>query len=105
MSYSPRAILDNIHRRLFKFLWCSIKEKEGLYLVKWHKNAKPKKEGGWGIKNIYLFGRTFGTKSLWRCLMVPGLWHDVVQKKCLKKKYVVEWLREGKKNLKGMSNC
>jgi hypothetical protein len=82
-------------------LWSGIKEKEGLHLVKWNKIAKPKKEGGWGIKNIYLFGRALATKSLWRCLMVPSLWHDVVQKKYLKQKSVVEWLREGKRISKG----
>jgi hypothetical protein len=37
--------------------------------------------------------------------MIPGLWHEVILKKYLKKKYVVEWFREGRKNLKGISNC
>jgi hypothetical protein len=84
MEKIPIAILDNIPMRLFIFLRFGIKEKEGLHLVKWNMIAKPKKEGGWGIKNIYLFGRVLATKRLWRCLMVPSIWHDVVQKKYLK---------------------
>ena len=37
--------------------------------------------------------------------MVPGLWHEVEYKKYFKKKTVVEWFREGKKNWVGLSNC
>jgi hypothetical protein len=37
--------------------------------------------------------------------MVHGLWNEVVIKKYLKNKTVVEWFREGKKNRAGMSNC
>jgi hypothetical protein len=37
--------------------------------------------------------------------MSPGLWHEVILKKYLKKKSIVDWFREGRKSLKGMSNC
>jgi hypothetical protein len=36
--------------------------------------------------------------------MVHGLWHEVAFKKYLKKKTVVEWFRQGKKNWAGISN-
>jgi hypothetical protein len=51
-----------------------------MHLVNWKRIAKPKKTGGWGIKNIFSFGKALAAKSLWRCLMVPGLWHEVIQK-------------------------
>jgi hypothetical protein len=105
MEKIPIDVLDEICMRLFSFLWFGIKEKEGLHLVKWNMIAKPKKKGGWGIKKIYLFGKALASKSLWSCLMVFSLWHNVVQNKYLKQKYVVEWLREGRKNLKQVSNC
>jgi hypothetical protein len=38
-------------------------------------------------------------------LMIPGLWHDVIHRKYLKQKSVVEWFRDGRKNFKGISNC
>jgi hypothetical protein len=80
------------------------KEKESIHLVNWKRIAKPKKKGGWGIKNIFWFGKSLATKSLWRSLMVLGLWHEVIHKKYLKKKSVIDWFREGRKNLKGISN-
>jgi len=36
--------------------------------------------------------------------MIPGLWHEVIHKKYLKKKIVVEWFRECWKNENGISN-
>jgi hypothetical protein len=36
--------------------------------------------------------------------MVSGIWHEVVHKKYLKKKTIIEWFREGRKHMYGMSN-
>jgi hypothetical protein len=55
-------------------------------------------------KKIY-FGKSLAEKILWRSLMVQGLWKEVIHKKYLKKKTLIEWFREGRKNLKGISNC
>jgi hypothetical protein len=100
----PKSILNIIRRRMFSFMWSGKKVKEGIHLISWEKIAKPKKLGGWGIKNIYTFGKSLATKSLWRCLMVPGLWHEVIVSKYLRKKSVVEWLRQGSRKWTGGSN-
>jgi hypothetical protein len=89
---------------MFSFVWSGKKDKEGIHLIRWDKLAKPKKLGGWGIKNIFTFGKALAAKSLWRCLMVPGLWHEVIVKKYLRKKSVVAWLRQGNKKWTGGSN-
>jgi hypothetical protein len=60
--------------------------------------------GGWGIKNIFFFGKALAAKSLWRCLMVPELWHEVILKKYLRKKTMIDWLEEGRKNQSGIPN-
>jgi len=86
----PKSVLNCIRRRMFSFLWTGNKFNEGMHLVSWKKLAKPKKTGGWGIKNIFSFGKALAAKSLWRCLMVPVLWHEVIIKKYLKKKTVEE---------------
>ena len=36
--------------------------------------------------------------------MIPRLWHEVIFKKYIKKKYVIEWFGEGKKNQTSASN-
>jgi len=75
---------------MFKFPWTEKKLKEGVHLISWKNIANPKKVGGWGIKNIFNFGKSLEAKSLWRGLMVPGLWHEVILKKYLRKKSVKE---------------
>jgi hypothetical protein len=60
--------------------------------------------GGWGIKNIFTIGKDLATKSLWTCLMVPGLWHEVIMKKYLRKKSVTGWFREERKSWSSISN-
>jgi hypothetical protein len=71
MAKIPKILLNKIRRRMFSFLWTG--KKESIHLVNWKRIAKPKKIGGWGIKNIFWFGKALATKSLWRCLMVLGL--------------------------------
>jgi hypothetical protein len=100
----PKSILNTIRIRMFNFLCTGKKIKEGIHLVSWNQLEKPKNMGGWGIKNIYSFGKALAAKSLWRCLMTQGLWHEVVVKKYLKKKSVVDWFRERRKNWVGISN-
>jgi hypothetical protein len=77
----PKSILNKIIRRMFSLLWNGKKVKEGMHLVSWKKIAKPKKSGGWGIKNIFTFGKSLAAKILWRCLMVSSLWNEVIHKK------------------------
>jgi hypothetical protein len=66
--------------------------------------AKPKKDGGWGIKNIFIFGQALAAKRLWRCLMLPGLWHKVILQKYLKIKTMESWFRQGRNKWNGTSN-
>jgi ribonuclease HI len=80
------------------------KEKEGIHLTNWKNIAKPEKDGGWGIKNIFIFGQALAEKILWRCLMLPGLWHEVILQKYLKRKTVESWFRQGRKKWNGISN-
>jgi hypothetical protein len=36
--------------------------------------------------------------------MLPGLWHEVIMKKYLKRKTIEKWFRQGRKNWNGTSN-
>jgi hypothetical protein len=71
LSKIPKGILDKIRRRMFTFLWDGKKEKKAIHLIICKRIAKRKKTSGWGIKNIYTFGKSLAAKSFWRCLMIP----------------------------------
>lgn len=99
-----KCTLNNIRRRIFSFLWTGNNLKGGVHMISCKKLYKPKKVGGLGIKNIFIFGKALEAKSLWRVLIVLGLWHEVILKKYLRKKQVKDWFREGNKNKPGISN-
>ena len=69
----PKFILDHIRRKIFSFLWGDKKEKPFFHLIKWQFLARPGSCGGWGFKNIYLFGLALATKILWRGLFFLGM--------------------------------
>jgi hypothetical protein len=89
----PCAILDKIRRRSFIFLWSRKREKDNFHLVAWNKIALPKKSGGWGLKNIFEFGKALAAKSLWRCMFSNNLWSIVIKSKYIRCWTLAEWFR------------
>jgi hypothetical protein len=53
----PKGVLERIRRLCYMFIWSRDQEKKGIVLVSWKKLALPKAQGGWGLKNIFLFLR------------------------------------------------
>ena len=49
--------------------------------------------GGWVSKNIFHFGKSLPTKSLWCSMFHGGLWSEVVKGKYFKSLLVVDWCR------------
>jgi hypothetical protein len=99
----PREILDKIHRRIFSFLWTGKKDKESVHLVAWNKLVCPKSDGGWGLRNLNVFGTALAEKSLWRCLFSDCLWSSVIKDKYIRSWTIDEWFRQIPKNKKGAS--
>jgi hypothetical protein len=60
---------------MFSFLWTGKKDKEGMHLISWKRISKPKKIGGWGIKNIFTFGKALAAKVFGDvlCCLVFGM--------------------------------
>jgi hypothetical protein len=62
-------------------------------MVKWRRISLPKDMGGWGLKENHLFDKSFTTKSVWRLVIVRGLWIQVVTKKYIELDIVEDRLR------------
>jgi len=90
LAHVPKSILE--------------KNQECASLVKWNTLAKPKNDGGWGLKNIYLFDQALVTKSLWWLLFNEGLWGKIMQQKHLKSLTLEQWIRCEPKSIWGASN-
>jgi hypothetical protein len=70
---------------------------------KWESIAKPKSQGGWGIKNLPLFSKALVANTLWHNLMEDGLWHRVLLDKYLPSLTVEAWLRSTTKLSRNVS--
>jgi hypothetical protein len=62
LAHIPKGILEKIRKFCFNFLWQGSNDYKGNHLVKWQRIATLKSPRGWGMKNIYLFGKSLAKK-------------------------------------------
>ncbi|GJX20498.1 protein LAZ1 [Tanacetum coccineum] len=55
----PKGIIYDIHQLIRGFLWCNGELKRGKAKIAWDDICLPKTEGGLGLRNLKLRGRTF----------------------------------------------
>ena len=84
LSKVPKSILDKFCSLCYGFLWSRNKEENTIPMVKWNQLARLKSMGGWGFKNLFLFGRALVAKIIWCCLVDDGLWGHVRRSKYFK---------------------
>jgi hypothetical protein len=89
----PSSILERLRQLIYTFLWSGGKEKKRIHLCNWDNLARPKKAGGWGIKNLVFFNKALAEKSLWRGLSTEGIWKKVIKDKYLPYVSVSRWFR------------
>jgi hypothetical protein len=73
--------LETIRILCYKFIWFRDQKKKGLVLASWKKMALPKANGGWGLKNTFLFSKALAAKNVWRLIQGTCLWVQVVREK------------------------
>ena len=104
IAYIPKGILTKIRKLCFSFLSTTNKQLEGIALANWKTLAKPKKLGGWGIKNIDVFNKYLAAKTLHRFIQNPEtLWGKVILTKYCSNNSITEWLRNPDKTFRNGS--
>jgi hypothetical protein len=93
MEAIPRSVLNQIRKLMFKFLWNGSKDSQKIHLCRWELLSRPKKLGGWGIRNLVLFNTTLNANTLWRVLTQQGIWHKLLRDKYMKNITVIDWVR------------
>jgi hypothetical protein len=88
----PATILRSIRQLIFSFLWTGCKT-NGYHLCNWETISKPKKMGGWGLRNLPFFNRALLANTLWRIIMKTGIWSKVIKAKYFSQLSVLFWLR------------
>jgi hypothetical protein len=90
----PSSILHRIQHLTVNFIWRGARKNTGFHLTKWQNITRPKKNGGWGIQNLYWFAQSLAAKSCWRGLFGKGFWNSILKKKYLKGIDLTSWLRK-----------
>jgi hypothetical protein len=54
LAHIPDTVLNQIRKMVFSYLWSGSKYPSSYHLCKWETLARPKKFGGWGIRNIFV---------------------------------------------------
>jgi len=89
----PKAIFQGLRRRVTSFIWSGNGSDNKIHLARWDLLTKPKTYGGWGLRDLELFGRGLRMKSCWRALHSANLWSRVLIDKYLKGLAVLEWIK------------
>jgi hypothetical protein len=94
MAWIPKGVLEVIRKLCYRYIWSGDNEKRGFSLASWKKLAIPKENGGWGLKNPFLFSKALATKNVWRLIQGIGLWVQVIKSKYIALDIVEEWVRK-----------
>eukprot|EP00253_Pinus_taeda_P006554 PITA_06554 len=81
LAWIPRGILNRLQNICARFLWKGHHTRKKFAWVKWVTIARPKRWGGWGIKNLDLFAKALVAKLGWNLLTTDSLWSRVSQRK------------------------
>jgi hypothetical protein len=103
LAYIPKGVLTSIREICFNYLWKNSVEFLGSYLVTHKKLSKPKSLGGWGLKDLYSFGKALEGKSLWVFITWDNLWRCILIDKYICLYSIIEWIRCSDKSLPKMS--
>jgi hypothetical protein len=90
----PRKIINTLRRLSTNFLWNGHGNKHCFHLCSWEILARPRKAGGWGLKNLHTFNTALLASSFWRALTLDSIWHNIVVDKYLGSANLSDWLRK-----------
>jgi hypothetical protein len=94
MERIPCNILSKLCKLSFAFLWSGQNEKHHFHLCRWDILSRPKKVGGWGLKNLTFFNTALLANTLWRVLTHDSIWHRIILDKYLGDTPVFAWIRK-----------
>jgi hypothetical protein len=94
MEALPRSILSTLRKLMFHFLWNGQQDRKKFHLCRWEVLSRPKKFGGWGLRNLNTFNLALNTTTLWRVLTQESQWHQVIRAKYLPNSSLLSWFRK-----------
>jgi hypothetical protein len=90
----PNKIIIMLRRLSFNFLWNDHAGKRRFHLCSWQSLSRPRRAGGWGLKNLSIFNTALLASSFWRAVTHDSIWHRVIMDKYLGSLPLLLWLRK-----------
>jgi hypothetical protein len=90
----PSLIITTLRRLAFNFLWGATPDKNRYHLCSWQALSISKREGGWGLKNLFSFNGALLASSYWRAVSTESIWNKIISDKYLESKSLLHWLRK-----------
>eukprot|EP00253_Pinus_taeda_P022290 PITA_22290 len=102
----PSFPSSNLHHKKMSslaanFLWGGRSFQSKIHLIRMEDISRPRKDGGWGLLNLKIFGKALIYKTLHRGIFGSGPWSLLINRKYLKGKGIIFWYRRktlGKKS-------
>eukprot|EP00253_Pinus_taeda_P021713 PITA_21713 len=97
----PISITKKMSSLAANFLWGGRSFQSKIHLVKMEDISRPRKDGGWGLLNLKVFGKALIYKTLHRGIFGSSPWSMLINRKYLKGKGIVFWYKRktlGKKS-------
>lgn len=100
----PKGILNKIHKIYCNYLWKVSVEYLGSHLLNWKQVVTPESQGGWGLKNIHMFGKALVAKSRWFFISRNNLWSRILEAKYVASGLTIDRIRCRNKSTLNASN-
>jgi hypothetical protein len=103
MESLPRTVINKIRKVMFHFLWNGRSDSQQYHLCRWEILSRPKRNGGWGFRNLFHFNLALNANTFWRVLTQESIWHQVVMDKYLHNSTLIIWIRKPSHTLTSVS--
>lgn len=100
LFHIPASIVKKMCSIAGNFLWGGKSYQSNIKLVKMESISRPKKNGGWGLINMKIFGKALLCKSLYRGIFGSGPWSKIIQNRYLKGRSLEYWFRRSSIGIK-----
>eukprot|EP00253_Pinus_taeda_P017747 PITA_17747 len=95
LFYIPTCIIRRLNQITACYIWGGSTNQHKIHLTKMKDISIPKQQGGWGIKDLRLFGCALICRTLWRGIYGSSPWSNIIRQRYMKGKSINFWYRKG----------
>ncbi len=95
LYHLPSSIICRLNQISACYIWGGKSTHQKFHLARMKDISIPKQQGGWGIKELRLFGQALICRTLWRGIFGSSTWSNIIRQRYMKGKDIIYWYRKG----------